>query len=391
MVDGPVLWGTPVRSREPGVFLVEIATSSEAAPIDIVAVRTWVDHVPGLRMDGERPTPTAVAERLSRSWLPGQTVLYVGRTLKSLGARVGALYATPLGERRPHPGGHWLKTLRGVDKLRVWWAVTEAAEEYEDALLTAFAESIDPAVLAKVPAGDPLLPFANLESPTGGQRQHGLTGSLTDSPAETPAPGRGATARSIPVAAKRAQTTTRRSPATPRGAAVPRAASARSGARTATQTGAPRPAPTRLSAEGLERLHAELEDLRVEQRPQVIKRVAAARALGDLRENADYEAARNEQSFLEGRIRTLEAMLVNAEVIVDEHTGEIRQGTTVELDHEGERITYRIVGSAEASPAEGRISDASPVGKALIGHRAGDEVDIHLPGRTLRYRVVEVR
>ena len=127
------------------------------------------------------------------------------------------------------------------------------------------------------------------------------------------------------------------------------------------------------------------------QRPEVILRVKLARELGDLKENADYTAARNEQSFLEGRIQALEQMLKHAQVIDADHTGEVVLGSTVEVLVEGDASTFHIVGSTEADPSSGRISNASPVGRALMGHRAGDTVEIVTPARTLHYRIVDVR
>ena len=112
MPDGPVTWGQPVRSRAPGIFVVELTAGTESAPIDSRAVLAWLQRAPGLLLDGERPAQSALAARLASFWLPRQRVLYVGRTSKSLGGRVGAAYATRLGDRKPHPGGHWLKTLR---------------------------------------------------------------------------------------------------------------------------------------------------------------------------------------------------------------------------------------------------------------------------------------
>ena len=119
MIDGPVRWGQPVRSRAPGIFLVELPSADALAPLDIVAIRAWLARVPTLQLDGVRPEPAALADRIRRFWLPGQAVLYVGRTNKSLSARVSAMYGTALGDRRPHSGGHWLKTLKPVDSLRI--------------------------------------------------------------------------------------------------------------------------------------------------------------------------------------------------------------------------------------------------------------------------------
>jgi transcription elongation factor GreA len=401
--DGPVLWGQPARSRKPGIFLVELAGSLAHAPIDIIAVRTWVDRVPGLLLDGERPTPTALADRLGAFWLPAQQVLYVGRTAKTLGPRIAAAYATPLGDRRPHAGGHWLKTLHRVDQLRVWWAETEAPEEYEDALLAAFAETVDPDVRARLHDPSSALPWANLESPTGGRKAHGITGaflaeeaapaSSMSRPGEETAAGRRSKARSA-AGGPGSSRVTRAANAGPTRAAA--AASRSAGVGTARRPrsdsgqGKQQEARTHVTADGLAALEAELEELRTVMRPQIVLRVKNARELGDLRENADYEAARNEHSFLEGRIRTIEQMLKTAVVIGMDHTGEVMLGSTVRVEVDGDEMTFRIVGSTEADPAGGWISNVSPVGKALVGHAAGEEVAVTLPGGTTSYRILEV-
>jgi transcription elongation factor GreA len=183
---------------------------------------------------------------------------------------------------------------------------------------------------------------------------------------------------------------------------APASTSARAGRSTAATSTRPRvtkaapvakapPAPTHVTAAGLVALERELDELVNLRRPEVIARVKHARELGDLRENADYEAARNEQSFLEGRVRALEQLIKTAQVIDTDHTGEVMLGSTVVAEVEGEPATLHIVGSTEADPANGRISNASPVGKALLGHRAGDEIVIQTPGHELHYRIVEVR
>src|SRR5690349_16386217 len=134
MPDGPTRWGEPVRSREPGVLLVEVAGRHDEAPLDITAIKAWIERVPSLRLDGERPTPTQLAQRLASFWLRQQTLVYVGRTAKILSGRAASLFATPLGDRKPHSGGPWLWTLTGREQLRIWWAETRSAEEYEDGL-----------------------------------------------------------------------------------------------------------------------------------------------------------------------------------------------------------------------------------------------------------------
>ena len=177
-VDGPARWGSLLPSQAPGVFVVETDAPLAEAPIDLTAIRRWLERVPDLRLDGERPTPNALAQRLAAFWIAGQSLLYVGRTSKSLAGRVAALYATELGHRRPHAGGHWLKTLRDPARLRLWWAVTDASEEYEDALLGAFAESLPAGSRMRLAGSDIVLPWANVGSPVGPARDTGLSASL---------------------------------------------------------------------------------------------------------------------------------------------------------------------------------------------------------------------
>src|SRR5450759_1228644 len=136
MADGPVTWGAPVRSNRPGVYIVEQVPPRDLAPIDISALGRWVEHVPTLTLDGAKPTGRELAARLHTFWLPNQPVLYIGTSAASIGSRIAAFLRTPLGDRKPYAGGHWLKTLSGVDGLRIWWAETDASEEYEDALFT---------------------------------------------------------------------------------------------------------------------------------------------------------------------------------------------------------------------------------------------------------------
>jgi transcription elongation factor GreA len=383
-VDGPARWSTRPTSRAPGIFLVETPTPADSASLDLDEIRRWLERVPDLRLDGERPTQSTLAERMRTFWLPGQSLLYVGRTSKSLSARVASLYATELGHARPHPGGHWLKTLRAVSRLRLWWAETDAPEEYEDEVIAAFAEAVPAEARARLPEGAPVLPWANLESPTGPARKTGLTSPLLTVDA-TPLKTSN-TRRSDASRRKRAASATPAAPRTPRRPA----STGRSGNGVGSTT-PKKDAPTHLTADGLAAMRAELERLTTVDRPAVVARVAAARQLGDLRENADYEAARNEQSFLEGRILQLEQRLRTAVVIEAAAGGAITMGSTVIFEIDGAREQLTIVGSAESDPTAGRISAASPVGRALIGHREGDEVVVSTPAADIHYRVIEVR
>ena len=151
-----------------------------------------------------------------------------------------------------------------------------------------------------------------------------------------------------------------------------------------------------LTLEGAERLRNELQHLKRVDRPAVIEAIAEARAHGDLSENAEYHAAREQQGFIEGRIADLESKLAVAEVIDPDRLnarGKIVFGAWVELwEEEGDRkVTYRIVGELEANIDEGMISHSSPIARALIGRTSGDEVEFTAPDGTRRYEILAVR
>ena len=152
--------------------------------------------------------------------------------------------------------------------------------------------------------------------------------------------------------------------------------------------------PVYLTAEGLEKLKAELEFLVHTERPRVAARIHDAKQDGDITENAEYEDAKQEQSFLEGRILTLETQIKNAELI-EHHNGSDRVdiGSRVRIRSEDgkDEDEFTIVGSAEASPREGRISNESPVGSALMGSRKGDSVTVRAPAGPVVYKVLSVK
>lgn len=137
-----------------------------------------------------------------------------------------------------------------------------------------------------------------------------------------------------------------------------------------------------LTPEGKERLAEELLELTTKGRNELSERLKHAISMGDLSENADYHKAKEDQGFLEGRIQEIESILRNSEVIVTkENYSEVALGATVTIRESGyEPETYYLVGSKEANPREGKLSHESPIGKALIGHKAGDLVDVILPG-----------
>ena len=140
--------------------------------------------------------------------------------------------------------------------------------------------------------------------------------------------------------------------------------------------------PTYLSREGEAALRLELEQLANVRRFEVAARIHDAKEHGDLSENAEYEEAKNEQAFVEGRIQTLEAMLKTAFIIENGSTEFVALGSSVTVDSEDGEETFAIVGSAEARPAEGRISNESPVGRALLGRKPGEKVAVKLPNGT---------
>jgi transcription elongation factor GreA len=149
--------------------------------------------------------------------------------------------------------------------------------------------------------------------------------------------------------------------------------------------------PTYLSKDGLERLRAELEEMVNVRRPEVAARIHDAKEHGDLTENAEYEDAKNEQAFVEGRIQTLEALIKNATIIDANHTNDhVQIGSTVAVRSDDGEESFTIVGSTEARPNEGRISNESPVGRALLGKKKGDKVVVRVPAGDFAYTIVKI-
>jgi transcription elongation factor GreA len=151
-----------------------------------------------------------------------------------------------------------------------------------------------------------------------------------------------------------------------------------------------------MTARGAEALRSELKRLKSQDRPNVIKAIAEARGHGDLSENAEYHAAREQQGFIEGRIGEIEAKLSNAEVIDPAqltNTGRVIFGALVELEDQdnGERVTYQVVGEDEADIRAHRISVTSPIARALVGKSTGDVVEVTAPGGTRSYEILAVR
>ena len=300
---------------------MELSAPSRRAPLDLAVIGKWLERVPDLRLDGERPTSKDLQHRLNRvlaavaagacssASSPGS----VGR------ARSAAMAKTVPGDRKPASSGFWLHFLRNLGDLRIWWAATDAPEEYEDALLDAFAAGVPAAERAALhgPGGRPAVGRAPLPvgRPQGDRHHEPAAPRGQGAGAAAGHPDRGPAARGGRRRPRRGEARGRR-PAPGRGAG--RIASAAAYA----AQGSPRKVhePIILSPEGLERLEAELAGLLV-QRPGVIRRIATAREHGDLKENAEYHAAREEQGFLEGRIKALEAKLKIAVVVAPTERG----------------------------------------------------------------------
>jgi transcription elongation factor GreA len=152
--------------------------------------------------------------------------------------------------------------------------------------------------------------------------------------------------------------------------------------------------PIPLTKEGMDKLQEELDLLITVRRPQIAHRIQEAKELTSAQNNAEFDDAKNEQAFVEGRILTLERIIQNATLIDEEeahHSNRVRLGSTVTVTtQDGQEEQYTIVGSAEANPTEGRISNESPVGRALLNKRVGDEVKANVPAGTFRFTITAI-
>lgn len=150
-----------------------------------------------------------------------------------------------------------------------------------------------------------------------------------------------------------------------------------------------------LTQEGLKKLEDELENLKSVKRREVAERIKVAIGYGDISENSEYEDAKNEQAFIEGRVITLEKMLRNARIInsdeIDTDTVGIGATVSVEDLEFGDIVEYTIVGTAESNPLQNKISNESPVGKAILGKKKGTVVDVNVPAGVIQYKIVDIR
>lgn len=148
-----------------------------------------------------------------------------------------------------------------------------------------------------------------------------------------------------------------------------------------------------LTKEGIEKLKTELEHLIAVDRKEIIRKIKETREYGDLSENAEYDAAREQQSMIEGRIEELEALLKKARVIDEDPSNheKVVIGARIEVEVDGDKETYQLVSSAESDPASGHISIESPLGKALVGSKVGEKVEVAIPdGGTVEYKIKKI-
>lgn len=181
--DGVVRWGELINSDEPGIYVVSSVDDVDAegheprpAPIDEIAVARLLELRPELTMDGIRPDSIQLAERLAKFWLPDEHIIYIGLA-SDLHNRVNQFYGTPLGARRPHAGGWFLKTLRNVEDVYVHWSKTYDCVAAEGAAIGAFVDRVSSHAKAQLRDPPHPFPFANLEWPPGTRKAHGIRGA----------------------------------------------------------------------------------------------------------------------------------------------------------------------------------------------------------------------
>ena len=362
LADGPAVWGRPFSAGGPGVFVIELPSPPATAPIELTRVGKWIeqraDASPRRRESDvagrgrpdrrvldpvdDRSCTSAAAPRASPVASPRSTrrrSASAGRTPARTGSRPSPAWT------RPGSGG------RGPPRSRSTRTRSSARS----------AEAVPADDRARLPDRAVVLPFANLRSTAGERKAHGLSGYLVPEEADRPPQGHDRGSRSCRRATPRAHPGCRRRgrPAGRRGARRARRHRRRrrrprrpaSGRATAPRCRPPAGDPTYLSTEGIARLHEELTELTTVRRPEVIARIKSAKELGDLKENADYTAAREEQSFLEGRIAQIEGLLRTAVVIeTPGRTGGSTSGSAVSVEEVGGEAARSTSTGSSARP-----------------------------------------
>ena len=177
-----VKWGERIPCQAAGVYVVSLSAGStlnsgilENAPISLKAIQLWIYKVPTIELDGSGDSePKAIAQRLSRFWLPDEDIVYIGKTGAKLVDRLKDYYATKLGDRRPHAGGHWIKTLMNLGSLYIYFAECSMPNRVEGCLLKSFIIGVSETTRSKLFDSQHPFPFANLEYPKGTRKWHGI-------------------------------------------------------------------------------------------------------------------------------------------------------------------------------------------------------------------------
>lgn len=172
--DESVKWKTPAHCPEPGVYVVSYKRPICTADLSPEKIRAWIGHVPAMRIDGESPSEEAIMERLAGLIYPDETVLYIGQTSQPLQRRIQQFYIHTLGNRSPHRGGHWLKTLSIIEDLTVSWCTTNRPIDIERKMLEHYMGNVSRVSRERLHDSNALIPFANLLQP-GARKQHGFT------------------------------------------------------------------------------------------------------------------------------------------------------------------------------------------------------------------------
>jgi hypothetical protein len=195
--EGAVRWGAPVPETRPGVYLITLTAGVAAVtgtlpemPVDADCLRQLLNARPELRLDGKRPAVADLRARLAAFWLPDEVVVYIGLAGQPLARRVAQYYCTPLGAKRPHAGGWWLKTFAALDNLWVHYATTPDFRVAELTMLSAFAAAVSAASREALPDAERVARFANLRAGDELVKRHGITGATGDLGTRAPTAGR---------------------------------------------------------------------------------------------------------------------------------------------------------------------------------------------------------
>ena len=181
-LTGKIKWSQSFRSNHHGVYIVSLSKYEminngiiPQAPISMERIEFWLNKVQTFELDHKRhPSVDSVIERLSRFWLPDENILYIGMTTATLSVRISQYYNTELGEKRPHAGGHWIKTLSNLSELYVYYSQCDNPEHTEINLLDFFSKNVSEDSIKSLYDSSIILPFANLEHPIKGRKKHGI-------------------------------------------------------------------------------------------------------------------------------------------------------------------------------------------------------------------------